>query len=403
MKKTVRGSRPILAVTGLAVALLMLSGCSSSGQRDGGSSPAGSTAAPTVSAGFDQQLTTKLDQLVSDAFADHRIPGGAVGIWIPGRGDYVKAVGTSDLKTKAPFTVDDHVRIGDISKTFTAVAILRLVDQGRLHLDDKLSRYVPGITYGQRITLSNLLGMKAGVYNFVDDPGFAAAFAKNPDMAWTQGRTLATIKRHKPAFAPGTKTAYSESDYVLLGMILEKASGTTVRQAIESLVIEPAGLTETSFPVTAALPSPYARGYLARNNGGYRDVTASNPDVLWTAGGMVSTLGDLRKWSQVLMSGSLIETKTLAAQLQSAPIKSVAPLATYGLGVLELFGFYGHDATGYGYSSAMFQWPGDQATFVVVGNQGGGRARPATRLYEQIARLLYPAAFTTSAGSESAP
>jgi D-alanyl-D-alanine carboxypeptidase len=125
-----------------------------------------------------------LIDIINTGMTAQRQPGLIVGIWIPGRGSLVRAFGTSDLASNAPMQLGDHVRIASITKTFTGVATLQLVDDGRLSLDDVLSNYLEGVDNGDRITIRNLLGMTSGIYDFTSDDKFLKDFTDDPLMSF---------------------------------------------------------------------------------------------------------------------------------------------------------------------------------------------------------------------------
>ena len=110
--------------------------------------------------------------------------------------------------------VDDHIRIASITKTFVAVAILRLVDQGKLKLDDTLATWIDGIPNGDRITIRQLLGMRSGIFDFTSDEQFLKAFTADPLMAFSPEEVIAIVKRHEPDFAPGEKVSYCDTNYI---------------------------------------------------------------------------------------------------------------------------------------------------------------------------------------------
>ena len=236
-------------------------------------------------------------KIVEDGMAAQRQPGLNVGIWIPGRGEFVRAFGVGDIATKTPMAVNDHIRIASITKTFVAVTTLRLVDQGKLKLDDSLATWIEGIPNGDRITIRQLLGMRSGIFDFTSDEKFLADFTADPLMAFSPEDVVAIVKRHEPDFVPGEKVSYCDTNYIFLGMIIEKVTGRPVEDVIRDEIIVPLKLAETSFPTTPAMPEPYARGYYAGEDGKgeIRDYTATNPAVAWTAGAMISTLGDLKR------------------------------------------------------------------------------------------------------------
>ena len=157
--------------------------------------------------------------------AEKRLPGVNVGIWIPGRGTWVRSFGKADLATGAPMEIADHLRIASVTKTFTATAILQLVDAGKLSLDDTLSTFIEGIPNGDRITIRNLLGMTSGIYDFPADEQFMKDIAADPLMAFSADDVIAILRRNKPNFEPGAEVVYCDTNFIVLGVILEKVSG----------------------------------------------------------------------------------------------------------------------------------------------------------------------------------
>jgi D-alanyl-D-alanine carboxypeptidase len=297
------------------------------------------------------------------------LPGMSVGIWVPGRGTYVRTFGVADAATRRPVSLADHFRIASISKTFTATVILQLVDQKRLSLSDHLSRFVQGIRYGSLITVEELLGMRSGIYDYTSDPAFLKAVTNNPDMRFTTADFLRIVRRHAPLFRPGTQTAYADSNYFLLGLIAEKITHRPLGQLIRSQILTPLGLGQTSYPTTAAIPAPFARGYLRRPDGTLRDMTTSNPPWAAGAGAMISTLGNLKTWAKALATGTLLRPATQRRRLQNMGLIAKADGLTisYGLGIGNINGFLGHNGAIFGYTSAMFYLPKRDATIVVLG------------------------------------
>ena len=353
--------------------------------------------APAVAA---QQLPkrdrTALTTIVKKGMAAQRLPGVSVGVWIPGRGQWTRSFGKANRRTGRPFRASDHVRIASISKSFTATAVLQLVDAGKLSLDDHLEAFVPGIPNGNVITVRQLLGMTTGIYDYTVDKQFGRDFARNPLMAFTPQSAIDIVLRHKPDFAPGAKVAYADTNYVLLGLIVEKVTGRPLADVIKTGILDPLGLRHTSYPSTPAIPTPYARGYYAGDDGkgALRDYTRINPGVAGAAGAMISTLGDLRIWARALATGNLLKPATQAERVKLGTLHVPGPLKVgYGLGVFGINGFIGHNGAIYGYSTAMFYLPKARATIVVEGNKATNFSSETTDLFVQMAVQLFPAQF----------
>jgi D-alanyl-D-alanine carboxypeptidase len=352
-------------------------------------------AAP-ANAAFTPKLKRKLALVVRNDMTDNRLPGVGVGVWQPGRGSWVRAFGTGNRTTGRPARITDHVRIASITKTFTATAILQLVDQGRLSLDDHLSTYVPGVDNGDQITIRQMLNMTSGIYDFTDDAALGKRFYAKPTLRFGPAQVFAILRRHKPAFAPGTKAVYCDSNYYLLGLILEKVTGRPAPRIISDQILKPLGLTHTSFPTRPPLPKPFAHGYF----GGLDltdplvDKTAINPNFGFTAGAMQSTLRDLHKWARVLATGTLLSPGLQAERLQTVPFPNPgSPVdISYGLGIFKVDNLLGHNGAAVGYSTAMFYLPSKRATIVVWGNNSTNVTTPTTTIAFDLAELLFPKA-----------
>ena len=355
-------------------------------------SPIGAAAA---SEEFPDADRTALTAIIEKGMIDKRLPGLNVGIWIPGRGTLVRALGEGNLETGAPMDIADHVRIASITKTFTATAILQLVDQGKLSLDDTLARFIDGIPNGERITIRNLLNMTSGIYDFPADPQFMEAITADPLMAFGPDDVIAILRRNQPNFEPGAEVVYCDTNYILLGVILEAVSGRKAAEIITHDFIEPLRLKGTSFPDTPAMPEPYAHGYYAGEDarGPFEDFTVSNPNLPWTAGAMISTLEDLRVWAKVLATGTELSPATQRERLTFRPFTTGNEGASYGLGILNYSGFLGHYGMIFGYTTAIFYLPEADATFVISGNQSTNFSMAATEIFLELAQYLYPERF----------
>ncbi|GJF32835.1 serine hydrolase [Kitasatospora sp. NE20-6] len=319
-------------------------------------------------------------------------PGVTVGVWAPGRGSFTYTPGVADLSTGRPLQAADRVRIASITKTYTATAVLRLVDRHLIGLDDPLSRYLDWPD-GDRITVRQLLNMTAGVYSYTEDPAFLARYHAHPFGPFSPGDALAVARAHPPYFAPGAGFHYSDTNYVLLGIVLERATGRPVGDVIRREVVQPLGLRSTEYPSDPSIRRPFAHGYDTGGPGGaLRDVTRANPGYAGAAGAMISDLGDLRTWARALSEGTLLSPRTHAAQLETVPVADGGQVS-YGLGILDFAGFLGHNGAILGYNSAMFRLPETGATIVVEITKCDLEDDAATPLFVELARILYPERF----------
>jgi D-alanyl-D-alanine carboxypeptidase len=382
-----RRATTALALTVVSLAALL--GSPASGAEETAAGSAGTSS-------FPPRAERALDEIVKTGMAASDTPGMAAGVWIPGRGRYVKAFGVADTTTGRPFRLSDHVRIASITKSLTATAVLQLVDRGRLRLGDTLSSYVRGIPNGSTITVRQLLNMTAGVYDYTMDEAFGRAFDRDPLMAFGPRDAVRIVKRHEPSFAPGEGVSYSDSNYVLLGLVVQRVTDRPLGQVIRHRILKPLGMSHTSYPTGPAMPDPHARGYVEAPDGSLRDVTRVNPGVASGAGAMISTLGDLRIWARALAKGTLLSRETHRKQLRTVPFPGQVLDVGYGLGVLDINDFIGHNGAIYGYGSAMFYLPRANATIVVEGNLSSNFSGIPTSVFYGIANYLFPRQFETA-------
>jgi D-alanyl-D-alanine carboxypeptidase len=280
--------------------------------------PALAGAAPATPLATPQ--ASSLDRAIGDTMAALSIPGANVTVVHGTEDARITSYGVSDLDTGAPMTAAMHVRIGSLTKTMTSTVVLQLIDEGKLGLEDSLSDSLPDqATFpdAERISIRDLLGMTSGVFDIVDDESFFGQILSDPTRAWTPDEMIAIAATHDPVFAPGADVAYSNTNYVFLGMIIERLTGQPAPAVLEQRLFAPLGMTNTSLPMDPALPTPYAQGYGFDPTGQSPDpvnMTQFNPTAAWTAGGVVSTAGDLLVWQRALLGGS-----TLSDALQQAP------------------------------------------------------------------------------------
>lgn len=381
------------------------SSASATASSAGSSSASASSAASTTSAGqaavtLDDATKAILDAAFDEGVAATGVAGVAASVWI---GDQVwtRSAGVRDLETKQAFVPDEHVRIASITKSYTATAVLQLVDQGALTLEDTLEQYVPGIANGDKITVADMLGMRSGVFDYTSDPTFGKDFDADPTLPWSDEQTLAIIKANPPAFAPGEKVVYADSNYALLGMIMQQVTGKPPGQVITENVIAKLDLPGTSYPTGVSIPDPHPTGYVPDvadpsepfDNAAKppRVVNDLNPAVAGTAGAMISRMADLRVWAGELTDGSLLKPETQEARLSA--IKKLDGQQInfgYGLGIIGLNEFLGHDGAIYGFSSAAFRRPQTDTTIVIVANESSNFTTPTLTIAFGMIAKLYP-------------
>jgi len=314
------------------------------------------------------QRADALDKAIPAAMQRASVPGAIVGIWQDGRAPYVRAFGVRDTATRQPMATDLYMRIGSNSKTFTVTALLMLADQGKLGLDDPIDRYVKGVPGGNRITLRQLAQMRAGLYNYADDTN--KVMAQQPSRQWTPRELVEVAFRHPPLFPPGSDFDYSNTNTVLLGLVVEKVSGQSLGSFIEQNILKPEGMTRTLFPAGAEYPSPHSQGYFKMPDGKIVDATDWNPSWGWASGNMISTLDDMRVWTRDLAIGKLLSPAMKQQRDQFLPAPQEGEGALYGLALENQHGWIGHNGNIMSYMVYPYYLPSERITMVVMLNSG---------------------------------
>jgi len=273
------------------------------------------------------------------------------------------AVGLADLATRRPLRSTDQFEIGSNTKVFTSTLALQLVGRGQLSLDDSVEKHLPGVVPGGKdITVRMLLQHTSGLFNYTADPAWQKAADAHPDQLYTPEQLVAIAMKHKPDFAPGTSWNYSNTNYILIGMIVEKVSGHTLADLVDHRIARPLGLTHTYLVKTVApYTGPgYAHGYTVRFKGSrptYQDMS-KNAIGGWggAAGAIVSTPEELARFFSALMRGKLLPPAQLAEMKHTVPLPKSFPFAGgYGLGLMKIDSpcgtVWGHGGDTFGHHS----------------------------------------------------
>jgi D-alanyl-D-alanine carboxypeptidase len=300
----------------------------------------------------------------------------------------VRAQGIGDLETARPLREDDAVRIGSITKTFVATLILQLADEGQLSLDDPLESYVPGVLNGERITIRHLLAM-VRVANVLEDPAFLQAYGADLPMPFRLVQRWTWHSSMPP-------TSYQDRALATRNELLARPHCRTgdrhaLRSGDRPAACKPLGLTAPACRPRQACLSRSAGP--AHYRAGREDVTLANPAVTWTAGYPICAICT---WTKALAMGTLLSPAMQAERLQWTAIPGGEPLdARYGLGILSLAGFLGHNGSIPGYSSIAMYLPEADATIVVLVNQSTLEGGPADFLFYQLGGLLFSERFAS--------
>jgi D-alanyl-D-alanine carboxypeptidase len=370
------------------VSILAASACGSSG---GGAGPEGTDSAP-----LDAPTQAKVEQIVRQFQDTNQTPGVLVGIWGP-RGTFVSATGVADLATEIPLKTDMQFKIASQTKTFTANLILQLVGEGKVALDDRISKWVAGVPNGDQITIRQLLNHTSGLADGFTSPTIQA---KVP-TGCTVEELLSAEALFPPVAPPGTKWSYSNYGYNLLGRVVELTTGQDLSTAIQQRIAGPLGLHRTLLPTSGnGLNDPFTHGYGTGEVGPTQappasdDATALPGSCLWAHGGMVSTLSDMRVWSRALATGALLKpevwteaNKDLIPFVFSGDYNGPG-LWRYGLGFVESGGFIGGEGSFAGYESTTMYSPTLQTTIEVVSTKNPNAITPPP-MFQALAMAVY--------------
>ncbi|MBP0937954.1 beta-lactamase family protein [Streptomyces goshikiensis] len=274
-----------------------------------------------------------------------------------------QAEGVQDKTTGAAMDPNSRFRIGSVTKTFSAVVLLQLVDEGKLKLDDPVNTYLPGLLPDDRITVRHLLTHRSGLADYTNAmfehtvPGFEAVRNK----VFTYQELVALSLREPRTAQPGASYSYSNTNFVVVGMLIEKATGRTVAKEYERRIIKPLKLKNTSYvhPSTA-IKGPHAHGYLHPDEAGAPLVDSTEQTVSWaqSAGAMISTTADLNTFMSGLLGGKLLSAGTMDAMTTVTPTDATNT-RFYGLGLRRYdlscgTSVYGHTGTVQGFYTYAF-------------------------------------------------
>jgi D-alanyl-D-alanine carboxypeptidase len=381
-------------ITAFAVTAVLLaaSGCSTESTTKPSATAHLTTSSAESEKPMNDAAAKRLDAAVNQAMTAAKVPGAMVGVWGPD-GSHVRAFGVADKATGAPMETDFYSRIGSETKTFTVTSVLQLADEGKLGLDDPIATFVDGVPQGGEITLRQLARMQSGLFNYSASPAFQRDFFADPRRPFTPRELLNYAFAQPNQFPPGTQFEYCNTNTVLLGLVVEKASGQPLPEYIRDHILTPLGMSDTSFPTTNAFPTPHAEGYTVQTPDG-KEATSTDldPSWGWAAGAMISKLDDLHIWAPALATGKLLTPEMQAQRLQTVGAPGMPPQDGYGLGIFNLGGWIGHNGSLPGYQTVAVYLPEKQTTLVILINtdieQQG--SEPGTTLATAITKELTP-------------
>ena len=330
--------------------------------------------------------------LVSTTDIEESLGAVIVGVWKDSKPLLVGARG--ETLTGVPATPDMHHRAGNLTASMLTTVFLQLVDEGKLSLDDKLSKWYPALPGADQVTLQMLARSTSGYEHYTILDSFAQAFYVNPFQRWDTDALIAFGVGTGPLFPPGTSWKFSDTNLLLLQQVLAKTTGKSVTALVRSRVWKPLGMKNTVGPDTATLPEPVLHSYTGERNV-WEEATYWDPSWTQWAGGAGTNQADARTWIEALASGKLLSKQSHAAQLApaTAGLGSNTAQKYYAMGVAVVNDWVFTNPALQGYRGAIGTLPSKHLTIVVYNTltpKSDPEKRQATLLFQGLSTLYSP-------------
>jgi D-alanyl-D-alanine carboxypeptidase len=328
-------------------------------------------------------LSSKLQSLFDQLHSQGTFPGGTAGFALADGTSFGIATGLSDRTSKRPMRPSDLMIQGSVGKTYVSAVMLQLVQEGKVGLDDPISRWFGKEEWFARlpnardITVRMLMNHTSGLVRYEFTEEFTGDLSSNPDKVWKPLELVSYILDKDPPFPAGTGWNYSDTNYIVVGMIIEKVTESTYYHQLRKRILEPLDLASTH-PVEGPVIPGLSQGYAGNDNpfgGNDAMITegtfAFNPQFEWCGGGIASTTEDLARWGKMLYEGRTFDASMLSELLRGVPAR-LGPETKYGLGVIirttPLGVAYGHSGFFPGYLTEMMYFPKHKIALAVQVN-----------------------------------
>ena len=328
-------------------------------------------------------------------------PGIIVGAWQGKKQIILEKEGVSNITNQDPMEFDMHFRIGSLTKTFTGTVVLKLQEQAYLNIKDFAYNYIDQNypwydKFPKNITIEQLGNMTSGLFNYSEDTNLQNQLDSNPERKYTPVELVAIALNNKPYFKPGQGWYYTNTNFVLLGLIAEHASKKTMKELYREIIFEPLCLKNSCVGDGPEIPEPYSQGYMYGYNNSetnpqnvLRNVTHDNPSWANTAGYMISTLYDLKRYVKAFARGTLIGKEM--TYVRSKTFISAGNDREYGFGIGKLYkDWYGHGGAIPGYQTSMYYNDILGITVLILANLqfDDTGVEPATNISNEIISLI---------------
>ena len=333
-------------------------------------------------------------------------PGATLGVVLANGESFGLAVGFSDRETKTAMRPTDRMLAGSVGKTVAAATALQLIKEGKIGLDDKIEKYFGSeewfarLPNAKEITVRQLMNHTSGLVRYEFKDQFTKDLTANPEKVWKPAELVAYLLDEKPPFEAGKGWDYSDTNYIVLGMIIEKVTGRKFYEEANRRLLKPLKLTDT-IPQDGPRLKGVVQGYAGPNNpfGGTDAMIvngkfAINPQFEWTGGGYASTAHDLARWAKMFYEGKAFSPDLLPQVVEGVPAPMLGPESKYGLGAIirktPAGTSYGHSGFFPGYMSDMMYFPEHKIAVAVQVNTSVGRSlgKPLSRVLVEVMEVL---------------
>ena len=351
-------------------------------------------------------LKARLQRKLDEWHKAGSFPGATLGVAVANGESFGLAVGLANRETKTPMKPNDRMLAGSTGKTFAAATALQLVKEGKIELDDKIEKYLGSEPWFARlpnardITVRQLMNHTSGLVRYEFKDQFTKDLTANPEKTWKPAELVAYLLDEKPPFAAGNGWDYSDTNYIVLGMIIEKVTGRKFYDEANRRLLKPLKLNDT-IPQDGPRLKGVVQGYAGPNNPfGGKDAMiisgkfAINPQFEWTGGGYASSARDLARWAKMIYEGKAFSSDLLPTVLEGVPAPMLGRETKYGLGVIirktSAGTSYGHSGFFPGYMTDMMYFPDYKVAVAVQVNTSVGRSlgKPLSRVLVEMMELI---------------
>ena len=353
--------------------------------------------AGSASAASEPNAGKRIDRIVKQQSEKYQLPETIYGVWKEGRPITTGALG--EAQRGVPATKADHFKVGNVGESMTVTLLLEYVKEGKVSLDDPISTWFPHMCLPatcdpDQVTVGMLARSTSGFVHYAAAADFAEALYANPFRSWKMSEVMSYGLDRPPVFAPGTSWGFSDTNFLMLGRILQKIGGKPVPRLLKKKVFGPLGLDETSMRGDTVTPAPVMHAF-SSERGVYEDVTGWSLNWIRGAGNVISTLGDLGKWAQALGTGSLLSPKLHALQVgdENVGLGINTPDFHYAMGSGVTNGWIYNNPHIMGYKGLVSYLPDKDIAIVIAttdGPEGDANTRYDAPIFNRIAKVVAP-------------